>query len=350
VVHSADMYAKDSSLPDSLSLESLQTTADQYNATSSERTVGESKKQMTQTQQKKDNSRKTVTDKSNPGKAAKITQTKSDKKTQPSNAQASQHLQQVLLPVQNDDAREQQLKTQLQDFMQNNENDLSASLAFPASLSSFERLCVHRLAEELGLEHRSTGQGTNRCVVVQLPQQPPQTITQASTTQSSAPEPTTPASPQTSNAPTHPPSSATQAAKKKKNYPPKPKKHPDNAKTKNEATKPSDDVDEILKELNITPNRCTLCKRSTVILGRICPFCKLKFCVEHAMPELHGCGDAAKQQARAEFRREFMKTQGSAEKPLNASQRHAARNRLEKKIEEAKKERSKKQGDDNTKK
>ena len=41
-----------------------------------------------------------------------------------------------------------------------------ASLALPASLSSFERMLVHRLADELGLEHSSSGEGKARFITV----------------------------------------------------------------------------------------------------------------------------------------------------------------------------------------
>ncbi|NXR32522.1 SMBP2 protein, partial [Zosterops hypoxanthus] len=51
-----------------------------------------------------------------------------------------------------------------------------AQLDFPASLNSHERMLVHVLAEELGLQHLSSGEGRDRYISVRkrLPKQPPQ--------------------------------------------------------------------------------------------------------------------------------------------------------------------------------
>jgi hypothetical protein len=36
--------------------------------------------------------------------------------------------------------------------------------------------------------------------------------------------------------------------------------------------------------------------------GQVCCFCGQKFCLPHCMPEMHGCGDAAKKSARGNFK------------------------------------------------
>lgn len=50
-----------------------------------------------------------------------------------------------------------------------------AQLDFPASLNSHERMLVHVLAEEYGLQHLSSGEGRDRYISVRkrLPEQPP---------------------------------------------------------------------------------------------------------------------------------------------------------------------------------
>lgn len=50
-----------------------------------------------------------------------------------------------------------------------------AQLDFPASLNSHERMLIHVLAEELGLQHLSSGEGRDRYISVRkrLPKQPP---------------------------------------------------------------------------------------------------------------------------------------------------------------------------------
>jgi predicted nucleic acid binding AN1-type Zn finger protein len=34
--------------------------------------------------------------------------------------------------------------------------------------------------------------------------------------------------------------------------------------------------------------------KNVKMLGRVCPFCKLRYCNSHAMAEQHGCGADAK--------------------------------------------------------
>ncbi|TDH70044.1 hypothetical protein CCR75_005181 [Bremia lactucae] len=46
------------------------------------------------------------------------------------------------------------------------------------------------------------------------------------------------------------------------------------------------------------PSRC---KKSVVLLGSICKFCKLKFCYDHVQQEVHGCGKAVRTFERAAF-------------------------------------------------
>jgi len=83
----------------------------------------------------------------------------------------------------------------------------------------------------------------------------------------------------------------------------KPQKKKTPKKKKNSAADseaPTDD--EILDQYNTTS--CGFkrgCKNSTQILGRVCPHCRLKFCFNHAQPEVHGCGEAATKHARTEW-------------------------------------------------
>lgn len=43
------------------------------------------------------------------------------------------------------------------------------------------------------------------------------------------------------------------------------------------------------------------CRTSIAMLGHVCQFCHLKFCLDHAIPEVHGCGDAVRTFARRAF-------------------------------------------------
>ncbi|CEG41368.1 dna-binding protein smubp-2 [Plasmopara halstedii] len=50
------------------------------------------------------------------------------------------------------------------------------------------------------------------------------------------------------------------------------------------------------------------CQTSVSMLGSICKFCKLKFCYNHAMPEVHGCGDAVRTFERMTFKHQMKET------------------------------------------
>ena len=75
--------------------------------------------------------------------------------------------------------REAELEQRLSRMIRGFVSDAGASsLALPASLSSYERMLAHRLAEELGLAHTSVGEGKERYLTLLkrdavLPQLPP---------------------------------------------------------------------------------------------------------------------------------------------------------------------------------
>ena len=76
------------------------------------------------------------------------------------------------------------------------------------------------------------------------------------------------------------------------------------------------------------------CKALTATLGQNCKFCCKRFCLSHHMPEIHGCGDAAKSQARATVIREGKIYPGSGvpSKKPNAEKRSHLQYRLESKL------------------
>lgn len=66
------------------------------------------------------------------------------------------------------------------------------------------------------------------------------------------------------------------------------------------------ETDEELLENAIQANKsCFIagCNKFISVLGRTCPYCKRLFCLEHNMPELHGCGNAAHFAARRQISR-----------------------------------------------
>ncbi|XP_015608745.1 DNA-binding protein SMUBP-2 [Cephus cinctus] len=79
-------------------------------------------------------------------------------------------------------------------------------------------------------------------------------------------------------------------------------------KNKNKAIEPSsdkdDDIDKIIATVTANDYVCGMngCKKSTQLIHQTCEFCKTRFCLQHGMQEIHGCGDAIRQKERNEFR------------------------------------------------
>ena len=62
-----------------------------------------------------------------------------------------------------------------------------------------------------------------------------------------------------------------------------------------------DDLDSLLAEVTQSNSTCGLsgCKKKTNLLGLCCQFCRRRFCMEHGIPEVHGCAEEAKKRARS---------------------------------------------------
>lgn len=66
-----------------------------------------------------------------------------------------------------DEQAESSAKEKLQEEIENFIADGDKSrLTFPSTLTSHDRLLVHQIAEKCGLEHESTGDGSNRCITL----------------------------------------------------------------------------------------------------------------------------------------------------------------------------------------
>ena len=63
-----------------------------------------------------------------------------------------------------------------------------------------------------------------------------------------------------------------------------------------------DDLDALLAEMTLAASQCCYgrCTRTTNLIRIRCMFCHKGFCVEHSIPEVHGCGEEAKKHARKE--------------------------------------------------
>uniref|UniRef100_A0A6M2DCI4 Putative product n=1 Tax=Xenopsylla cheopis TaxID=163159 RepID=A0A6M2DCI4_XENCH len=77
-------------------------------------------------------------------------------------------------------------------------------------------------------------------------------------------------------------------------------------KTVESITKKDDlnvNLDSVLEEVKKIDNICVYktCKTKTDLMGANCPHCTLRFCFKHSLPEVHGCGEAAKRDERRKW-------------------------------------------------
>ncbi len=94
-------------------------------------------------------------------------------------------------------------------------------------------------------------------------------------------------------------------------------------KKKSQPKKESDDLDTMLAEMTLLDSSCSFqgCKKKVNLLGLQCHLCRRRFCMEHNIPETHGCSEAAKKYAR------------QAVKPRATSKDTSRRAQLHKKLE-----------------
>ena len=74
-----------------------------------------------------------------------------------------------------------------------------------------------------------------------------------------------------------------------------------------------EDFDALIEEAIKMNTSCHMkkCKATTATLGQNCEFCARQFCLMHHIPEVHGCGEAARAKARAIISKEGVLYRGS---------------------------------------
>lgn len=99
-----------------------------------------------------------------------------------------------------------------------------------------------------------------------------------------------------------------------------------------------DDLDSMIAVVQSVDRECSFkkCKTSTRTLGHMCEFCRRRFCLNHHIPEVHGCGDAAKAHARATIIREGVLYRGSGvpDKKPDPTRKAQLQKKLDKKLTE----------------
>ncbi|NWW80438.1 SMBP2 protein, partial [Climacteris rufus] len=225
-----------------------------------------------------------------------------------------------------------------------------AQLDFPPSLSSHERMLVHVLAEEYGLQHLSSGEGRDRFISVrrrrpQEPPPPPQPLPQPQRPTGNAPEPAEPGESSEGSGKVDLKSLHLERVQREKARKVQEPGRGSRKKDKSEAKgKPAagsaagEDFDALISAAIEADRTCAFprCKATVSTLGQLCQHCQQRFCLSHHIPEVHGCGDKAKAQARQRISREGVLYPGSGtkDKSLDPTKRAHLQRRLDKKLSE----------------
>jgi ATP-dependent RNA/DNA helicase IGHMBP2 len=103
--------------------------------------------------------------------------------------------------------------------------------------------------------------------------------------------------------------------------------------------KKANDIDGILSEFRQLDNVCNYatCKTGISLMGQQCTLCKRRFCLSHHLPEIHGCGDAIRRQARNVTLKQGFVAPGSLlvkPKPVDAAKRAHLQRKLDSKLED----------------
>ena len=96
----------------------------------------------------------------------------------------------------------------------------------------------------------------------------------------------------------------------------------------------TEDVDQLLSQFRQLDSICryATCKTAISLYGQTCQLCLRRFCLSHHLPEIHGCADQARRQARsASLKQGMIPTTPS--KKLDASKRAQLHRKLDQKIQ-----------------
>ncbi|XP_053123961.1 DNA-binding protein SMUBP-2 [Hemicordylus capensis] len=269
-------------------------------------------------------------------------------------------------------------KARILEFLESSESQLD----FPSSLNAHDRLVVHQLAEEYGLQHVSTGEGRERYISIRkrnaatdLPLGDAKACEQKLPCRSPSPleaihthieeRETCASTGKVDLKALH--RERVEREKAKREQREKQSQELDvklqeitGKKQKNEAkgkaaVKPrmestaEEDFDAMISAVVKADNTCfsPKCKANVTTLGQLCLHCNKRFCLSHHVPEVHGCGEKAKAHARQRISREGVLYAGSGlkDKSLDPVKRAHLQRRLDKKLNELTSQRKSKKKD-----
>ncbi|TRZ21294.1 hypothetical protein HGM15179_005820 [Zosterops borbonicus] len=244
-----------------------------------------------------------------------------------------------------------------------------AQLDFPASLNSHERMLVHVLAEELGLQHLSSGEGRDRYISVRkrLPKHentldPAEPLPEPQHPSENTPDPAKPRENSKGSGKVdlkalhlervQREKARREEAARKVQEPSRGSKKKDKSEAKGKPAIGSvaeEDFDALISAAIEADRTCGFprCKASVTTLGQLCHHCQRLFCLSHHIPEVHGCGEKAKAHARQRISREgvLYPGSGSKDKSLDPAKRAHLQRRLDKKLSELTSQRKAKKKD-----
>ncbi|XP_065542802.1 DNA-binding protein SMUBP-2 isoform X2 [Lathamus discolor] len=123
----------------------------------------------------------------------------------------------------------------------------------------------------------------------------------------------------------------------------------DKGEGKGKPAEAEEDIDALISAAVKADNTCGFprCTASVTTLGQLCHHCHRRFCLSHRIPEVHGCGDKAKAQARQCISREgvLYPRSGSKDNSLDPAKRAHLQRRLDKKLSELTSQRKSKKRD-----
>uniref|UniRef100_A0A673XJ98 DNA-binding protein SMUBP-2 n=1 Tax=Salmo trutta TaxID=8032 RepID=A0A673XJ98_SALTR len=253
-----------------------------------------------------------------------------------------------------------EIKGQVEWFLQDPDQ---TELRFPSSLNSHDRLLVHQVAEELGLNHESQGEGKDRCITVSRPPtgpneageeeeqqalQPAAALEEDSVTGPPVEQPAAPADLKTLHLERMRREQEKREQKKREQ-----EKHLDTVrKTKKTkagaceiaaAATADVDFDTLIDAVVKAERVCSFvkCKTLVIHLGQLCLFCNRQYCLGHHIPEVHGCGDQAKANARMRISKEGVLYAGSGhkDKSVDPNKKAYLHRKLDSKLKDMEKQR-----------
>uniref|UniRef100_A0A8C7S7Z3 DNA-binding protein SMUBP-2 n=1 Tax=Oncorhynchus mykiss TaxID=8022 RepID=A0A8C7S7Z3_ONCMY len=250
-----------------------------------------------------------------------------------------------------------EIKNQVEWFLQDPDQ---TELRFPSTLNSHDRLLVHQVAEELGLNHESQGEGKDRCITVSRP--PTGSNEAGEEEEQQAQEPS---AVREEESVTGPPVGQPAAdlktlhlermrrEQKKREQKMEQEKHLDTIrKTKKTkagaceiaaAATAADDFDTLIDAVVKAERVCSFvkCKTLVIHLGQLCLFCNRQYCLGHHIPEVHGCGDQARANARMRISKEGVLYAGSGhkDKSVDPNKKAYLHRKLDSKLKDMEKQR-----------